>query len=192
MAIALSQIAQYLQRHQLNYRLNAANHQIITGVNGDHLERFIVVIELDEGGEFFKLYAPNLLPGIKTHQFRDAILQTLLCISWQTKMLQWEYDPNEGEVRAMIEFPIEDSTLTERQFFRCLGALVEIVDNTVPRLRELVEQEPPPLDADLAMGERLLLTIQEEAPGLLDLIAQALEARRQRGRVSLNLENLDT
>ncbi|MQK95377.1 hypothetical protein EI021_28845, partial [Escherichia coli] len=49
------------------------HHQIITGVNGDHLERFIVVIELDEGGEFFKLYAPNLLPGIKTHPFRDAI-----------------------------------------------------------------------------------------------------------------------
>ncbi|BAC08113.1 hypothetical protein [Thermosynechococcus vestitus] len=187
MAIALSQIAHYLQRHQLKYRLNAPNHQIITGVNGDHLERFIVVIELDEGGEFFKLYAPNLLPGIKNHPFREAILQTLLCISWQTKMLQWEYDPNGGEVRAMIEFPIEDSTLTERQFFRCLGALVEIVDNTVPRLRQLVQQDPFPPDAHLAMGERILLTIQEEVPGLLDLIAQALEARRQRGQIDLDL-----
>ncbi|ATS18059.1 hypothetical protein L5470_09395 [Synechococcus sp. PCC 6717] len=186
MAIALSQLAEYLSRHQLNFKLNAKNHQIITGVNGDHLERFIVIIELDEEGEFFKLYAPNLLPGIKYHRFKDAILQTLLCISWQTKMLQWEYDPSDGEVRAIIEFPLEDSTLTERQFFRCFGALVEIVDTTVPRLRQIVQdsETSPESDTDLAMGERLLLTIQEEAPGLLDLIAQALDARRQRGQSS--------
>ncbi|XFA73096.1 hypothetical protein RYO59_001334 [Thermosynechococcaceae cyanobacterium Okahandja] len=184
MAIALSRIAEYLRRHQLNFKLNADTHQIITGVNGDHLERFIVIIELDEEGEFFKLYAPNLLPGIKHHRFKDAILQTLLCISWQTKMLQWEYDPSDGEVRAIIEFPVEDGTLTERQFFRCLGALVEIVDTTVPRLRQIVQDQEtnPESEADLAMGERLLLTIQEEAPGLLDLIAQALDARRQRGQ----------
>jgi hypothetical protein len=41
---------------------------------------------------------------------------------------------------------------------------------------------PPNSSDDLALGERLLLTIQDEAPGLLDLIAQALDARKRRGK----------
>ncbi|MDG2989989.1 hypothetical protein L3556_03430 [Candidatus Synechococcus calcipolaris G9] len=188
MAITLNQISRYLDNHKLNYKVVLSDNQIITGVTGDHLDRFIVIIQLDEDGEFFKIYSPDILPGVKHHRYKEAILQTLLCISWETKMLQWEYDSRDGEVRAIIEFPLEDGTLTERQFFRCLGALVEIVDTTVPRLRELIRLGTTQSSADsaeVAIGERLLLTIQEEAPGLLDLIAQALESRKQRGQFPL-------
>jgi hypothetical protein len=48
-------------------------------------------------GEFFKLFAPQVLSGISETPYKEAILQTMLCISWETKMLQWEYDPSDGE-----------------------------------------------------------------------------------------------
>ncbi|AFY61514.1 hypothetical protein [Synechococcus sp. PCC 6312] len=182
MAITLTQIAQYLDHHNLNYKLDAAYNQIITGVTGDNLDRFVVVIQLDEEGEFFKLFAPDILPGVQHHAYKEVILQTLLGISWETKMLQWEYDASDGEIRAIIEFPLEDGTLTERQFYRCLTALVEIVDTTIPKVKEIMMAVPENSSDDLAVGERLLLTIQNEAPGLLDLIAQALEARKRRGQ----------
>lgn len=183
MATTLTQIAQYLDHHNLNYKLDAAYNQIITGVTGDNLERFVVVIQLDEDGEFFKLFAPDILPGVQHHTYKEVILQTLLGISWETKMLQWEYDASDGEIRAIIEFPLEDSTLTERQFYRCLTALVEIIDTTIPKVKEIMNAVPENSSDDLAVGERLLLTIQNEAPGLLDLIAQALEARKRRGQI---------
>jgi len=34
----------------------------------------------------------------------------------------------------------------------------------------------------LEMGERLLLSIQEQAPGLLEILERAMEARKKRGR----------
>lgn len=34
---------------------------------------------------------------------------------------------------------------------------------------------------NVELGERLLLSIQEEAPGLLDLLEKAMEARKKRG-----------
>ncbi len=182
MAISLTQIANYLDHHNLNYKLDAAYNQIITGVTGDNLDRFVIVIQLDEEGEFFKLFAPDILPGFQNHAYKEVILQTLLGISWETKMLQWEYDASDGEIRAIIEFPLEDGTLTERQFYRCLTALVEIVDSTIPRIQEIMAATPEDSPDDVAVGERLLLTIQDEAPGLLDLIAQALEARKRRGQ----------
>jgi hypothetical protein len=104
----------------------------------------------------------------------------MLAISWETKMLQWEYDPSDGEIRAIIEFPLEDSMLTERQFNRCLSGLIQIVDNiALPRLQEVMETGEDPGNLDL--GERLLLSIQEQAPGLLELLEKAMEARKKRG-----------
>jgi len=61
-------------------------------------------------------------------------------ISWETKMLQWGMTPSDGEISAIIEFPLEDSILTERQFNRCLRALVQIVDSVAPRLKQVRKQ----------------------------------------------------
>ncbi len=180
MGATLKQIADYLDNRGWTYDFEEENWRIITGVQAENLENFVIVVQLDEDGRFFKLFAPQVLSEIQDHPHRDAILQTMLCISWETKMLQWEYDPSDGEIRAIIEFPLEDSLMTEQQFNRCLTGLVQIVDEVaMPRLLEVMETGLDPVYAD--MGERLLLTIQEQAPGLLEMLQRAMEARKKRG-----------
>jgi hypothetical protein len=181
MGATLEQIATYLNKKGWKYRLDQENHRILTGVRAENLEDFLIVIQLDEEGEFFELFAPRVLSGVKDHPHKAAILQTMLCISWETKMLQWEYDPSDGEIRAIIEFPLEDSTLTERQFNRCLFSLIELVDEiALPRLQAVMDTGEDP--GDITEGERLLLRLQEESPGLLNALERAMEARKRRGR----------
>lgn len=186
MGTSLNQIAGYLDTKGWKYRLDEEGSRILTGVYGENLEDFLIVIQLDEDGEFFEMFAPRVLSGVKDHPYKAAILQTMLCISWETKMLQWEYDPSDGEIRAIIEFPLEDSTLTERQFNRCLHSLVQLVDElALPRLQAVMETGEDPGDpGDLEEGERLLLALQHEAPGLLTVLERAMEARKRRGRWS--------
>lgn len=180
MGTNLHQIAEYLDKLGWRYDIEEEAERIITGVQAENVDEFLIVVQLDEDGEFFKLFAPQVLGGVKNHPHKTAILQTMLCISWETKMLQWEYDPTDGEIRAIIEFPLEDSTLTERQFNRCLAGLVQIVDTVaMPRLTAVMETGQDPGDEE--MGERLLLTLQEEAPGLLEMLERAMEARKRRG-----------
>lgn len=181
MGTTLAQIADYLDRRDLPYRLDPQKARLITDVKAENTDQFLIVIELEEEGEFFKLFAPRLLTGVQDHPYKEAILQTMLCISWETKMLQWEYDPTDGEIRAIIEFPLEDASLTERQFYRCLGGLVELVDDiALPRLQTVMNTGRDP--GDVEVGERLLLRIQEEMPGLLEVLEQAMAARKQRGQ----------
>lgn len=180
MGATLKQIATYLDNRGWTYTIDEEEYRILTGVQADNLENFLIVVQLDEEGEFFKLFAPQVLTGIQEHPHKPSILQTMLCISWETKMLQWEYDPTDGEIRAIIEFPLEDSILTENQFNRCLAGLVQIVDDVaMPRLKEVMETGQDPGDQE--MGERMLLTLQEEAPGLLQMLEKAMEARKKRG-----------
>jgi hypothetical protein len=180
MGANLKQIANYLDNLGWEYRCDDDEDRIITGVEADHLEDFLIVVQLDEEGKFFRVFAPQVLAGVKEHPHKASILQTMLAISWETKMLQWEYDPSDGEIRAIIEFPLEDSILTERQFHRCLSGLIQVVDNiALPRLKQVMATGEDP--GNIELGERLLLSIQEEAPGLLDLLEKAMEARKKRG-----------
>lgn len=181
MGATLQQIATYLDNAGWKYRIEEEECRILTGVYAENVENFLIVVQLDEDGEFFELFAPRILGGVKDHPHKASILQTMLSISWETKMLQWEYDPSDGEIRAIIEFPLEDSILTERQFNRCLHGLVQIVDElAIPRLKAVMETGEDPGDIDA--GERLLLQLQEEAPGLLTMLEKAMEARKRRGR----------
>lgn len=184
MGVNLQEIAKYLDNQGWTYRLDQEADRIITGMESENVEQFLIVIQLDEDGGFFRIFAPQVIAGVKDHPHKAAILQTMLAISWETKMLQWEYDPSDGEIRAIIEFPLEDSILTERQFNRCLNGLIQIVNNVaIPRLKEVMKTGQDPANID--MGERLLLSIQEQAPGLLELLERAMEARKKRGRFLL-------
>lgn len=85
-----------------------------------------MVAGLENGGEFFKLFAPQAFTIRGEH--KAAFLETAALIQMKTKMIQFEYDGADGEVRPMIEFPICDGTLTRKQFQHCVVALVTLVD----------------------------------------------------------------
>ncbi|HLO49504.1 MAG TPA: hypothetical protein VK211_13900 [Kamptonema sp.] len=180
MGVTLREIASYLDKQEWKYELDEENYRIVTAVLAENVDDFLIVVQLDEDGEFFKIFAPQVISGLIDHPYKEAILQTMLCISWETKMLQWEYDPSDGEIRAIIEFPIEDSILTERQFNRCLRGLVQIVDEVaMPRLNAVMETGIDPGEEDA--GERLLLALQEQHPGILGMLEKAMAARKKRG-----------
>ncbi|MEY2979308.1 MAG: hypothetical protein RLZZ435_3447 [Cyanobacteriota bacterium] len=136
MATTLSQLAQYLDQRGWKYQIDRSSDRIITGVNADNLDRFIIVLQLTENGEFLQLHAPQILT-LSDHVYKGPTLQTLATIQYQVKMLRLEYDPSDGEVRASIELPLEDAILTQRQFDRALSGLIQLVDHhAVPRLRQ--------------------------------------------------------
>jgi hypothetical protein len=54
----------------------------------------------------------------------------------------------------------------------------------LPRLKTVMDTGEDP--GDVAEGERLLLKLQEEAPGILSVLERAMEARKRRGRLPPN------
>lgn len=50
-------------------------------------------------------------------------------------MLRFECNPCDGEIRCSIECPIEDGTITRRQFVRKLKAIPELLDDWATPIR---------------------------------------------------------
>jgi hypothetical protein len=96
-----------------------------------------VVVRISEGGEYFSLFAP--LAYRVPEERAGTFLTACAMIQWRTKLIQFEYDAEDGEVRPVVEFPLEDAHLTERQVMRCLSGLVQLVDEYHPTLQTVLE-----------------------------------------------------
>ncbi|MEA5554832.1 hypothetical protein VB713_28315 [Anabaena cylindrica UHCC 0172] len=179
----LEQIAVYLRERKWQYILDEEHQCIMTGVASENLQKLIIIIKLSEDGEYFEITIPELFTGLKTYPHQNMVFKTMLAIASETKMLRWEYKTTTDAVNAKIEFPLEDAQLTQKQFERCLDSLVQLVDEiAIPRLLQVMETGEDP--GDIKLGERLLLTLSEILPeGSLNLLEQALKARKLRGKI---------
>jgi len=134
MPTTIEQITGFLDDEGMKYRVE--DGIIRTGfhtstyrdVDGDPGLALVIKLEdLESEGEFLKVIAPNVYK-YPDGPHKAALFQLLLMISWDTKMMQYEYDVRDGEVRAIMEFPIADSTLTKRQLMFCLHGLAALAD----------------------------------------------------------------
>jgi hypothetical protein len=131
MATNLSEIERFLKEEGLRY--TRMDEYIRTSFGTDDYEdsdgdkSVFLILKPEESGEYFKLIAPNLYK-LPAGPDRAAVFQTLLMISWRTKLVQFEYDDSDGEIRGIVEFPLEDAELTRRQLMRCVHGIVQIVD----------------------------------------------------------------
>ena len=101
-------------------------------------------------------------------------------IQWRTKMIQFEFDARDGEVRPVVEFPLEDAELTMLQLHRALIGLLQLVDRYHPELEHclatgLINME---LENQVLQPEITISHALAHAPGE-DLLA-ALVRRQQR------------
>ena len=136
MATTLQEISAFLTEDGLKHGIPEGKDFIRTGFRMDNYKdadgdpSLRIIIRADEDGEFVKVFAPQAYkcPTDANSYHRLSLFQTLLHISWMTKMLQFEYDPEDGEIRPIIEFPLEDAKLTRRQIVRCVRAMPQIID----------------------------------------------------------------
>ena len=182
MATTITELSKFLYEQDLRFRTSEDGEALILSFQttnyrdraGEQL--LLLVIKLEENGEYIKIFAPQAfsVPAERAPIF----LQACAMVQWRTKLIQFEYDHNDGEVRPIIEFPLEDAPMTARQLMRCLQGIVQIVDEYFIVLdRSLKEgviefQDPKPAGGDL-------LALLDSLPP--ELLQEALRRRAQEG-----------
>ena len=138
MSTSLKDIQGYLESNGLKSEAIPAENCVTVKYSFPETGDFTLVTRLEDEGRVFKAFVPELL-SYRDGRNKLAVMQTMLVISWETRFLQWEYDPDDGEIRAMIEFPIEDAKLTRKQFLRVIEELINLVRVSYPRLKAAME-----------------------------------------------------
>ena len=140
--MTLDQIETFLAARKLKYRREP--EQIVTGFETRRFRDdrgrsgIAIVLRLEEQGRYLEIVAPGLYCS-RGCGHQAALFQVLLDITMRTKMIRFEHDPADGEVRCTVELPIEDGGVTARQFQRMLDGLVEAVDRWHPVIRRAID-----------------------------------------------------
>ena len=142
MATSIDEICGYLQQDGLRFE-RVGDDQVRFGITTERYTNprgqkgLFLIISLSENGEYFTLFAPQAFQVTGPHV--DAFLRACMLFQWKTKLIQFEYDDSDGEIRPVIEFPIEDSRLTHTQLRRCLHGIVTLVDDAYPVFKRALD-----------------------------------------------------
>ena len=172
MATTYEEIIGFLNEEEIGFtdlRESDAKAIVVRFTNGEDDDMpETVFIKLGENGEFVHFFEPQRYKYAEG-EHKGKVLETLLAIQWESKMLQWEYDPQDGEIRACIELPLEDAKLTKRLFLRVLKGLVDMMDTYHARIKQVMEtgEDSGPVDPNsqrIAMLEAMLAKLRGEEP----------------------------
>lgn len=136
MGTTIEQVKAFMDEVEFKYRIDDERSVLITGFgtqeykDADGAHHLRVVIKVDEDGEYLALFVPKTYVCRPDHPSAKAVLETAVRMHWSYKLICWEYDHRDGEVRACVHLPLEDSLLTPRQFHRCLHGLIDLVDKS--------------------------------------------------------------
>jgi len=133
MGTSIKQVTEFFDEHDLKYMVDEKRDAVLIGFGVDperstyrdeEGDPFIrLVVRVLEGGEFLAVFAPNAW-NIDDCVYKAAVCEALVSIQLQYKMLRFDYDASDGEIRPNIELPLEDSALTSRQFHRLIHGML--------------------------------------------------------------------
>jgi hypothetical protein len=154
MATSLQEIAELLFEAEYKFKINNERSEIFLQMGGldnyrdkDGDDSLLIVVRVSEEGEYLEIFAPGSFVIPEDGEKAALFLKACSIIQWKTKLVQFEYDESDGEIRPMVEFPIEDSTVTQKQLMRCIRGLTQLVDTYSPVLNNVKENGTLDFDA---------------------------------------------
>jgi hypothetical protein len=187
MAVTMDEIRKFLDEAGLKYQVRDKDSLMVsfrteTYRRPDGEQSLLLAVLLEENGEYFKLIAPKAFVAHGAHM--DAFFRACMMVQWQTKFVQFEYDESDGEIRPIIEFPLEDAKMTRRQLERSIQAMCRLLEQYYAPLKraletgavELEATPAPPPGASALMAQMLLASLKAEGRTDSDPQVVALQA----------------
>ena len=168
MPATLDQLIDFLQRDNWRFRLDSDSDLLVCrgeGANG----RWRIEIRLSEDGCCLHLRVPHVAT-IGDSPYAARAVAALLELHNRLKLGRFGLDPVDGEVECEIVVPLEDAPLTERQFRRCLGTLLLLVDQQAPRIRDILATGHDPEEDPATHHDHFLAQLA----GLLGITPESL------------------
>lgn len=155
MAVTIEEIREFLDKRDVKYLFDAQKETFIISFTPH-----VVLIRLEENCEFLQFRTLNFYQ-YKAGKYREQILELISSLNYRRKLIKFGYDPDDGEINGCVDVPIEDSTFTSTQFFRCLAALLEALEEGRRRLNALIETGKDPGQRPAKAIDRLVNEIME-------------------------------
>lgn len=134
-----------------------------------------LIIQVRDQEAWLDICVSKLLQ-VKDSVYKGVIFQTLLTSTWETAMVRYFHNSNDGSISASIDLPLLDMNLSERSLMYCLTLLIDSLNDVMPRLQCILATGRDP--GHKSQLEQLLDQMPAES---LERLAQLIALRQQGG-----------
>lgn len=178
MTISLAVVQQWLDRVRIPYvRVNDSE----LGVRIHHLDHYRdrdgdpeigIVVRLTEAGERLSIIVPYAFQ-LAENRSRGGILRQLMSRQYENRFIRYEFDPDDGEVRMIVDVILEDNQLESEAIGNLFIVLLQEAEEVYPLLESKLDR---PTMAALRGAERdsEALAIARLDPNEVDRISKAI------------------
>lgn len=107
-----------------------------TNIQGDKM--IPLFVNIHEHGELIKITAPCVF-RLQNCNHPIELTKALLELSFKTKLIRWQLDGKDGEIRASVDIPLENAKLKRKQFLRSLYTIPMILDQYYQSIKDAME-----------------------------------------------------
>jgi hypothetical protein len=172
-------IAQTLEKHKIPCEYDEPNRRFLLAAKLKNAGWIPISIQLRDDSTWLDICAPNLLQ-VGEQVYKGVFFQTILTHAWETSMVRFFHNPNNGSISASIDLPLVDMTLTEKVLMYCFTVLLDSLDELMPRLRCVLSTGRDP--GRKTYLEQLVDKMPSES---LEQLAQLIAMRQQQGESNL-------
>jgi hypothetical protein len=148
MAIKIQQLQDLMKKEGLQFFVSPDQPMLRFGIRGQFGAHDIVV-HLQDEGRFLQFRTISLLICPKDHPHAAAVHRLLLRLNYETRLVKYGWDANDGEVVAYADAWLMDNKPTQEQFSRMVHNFLPAIDMACQRLRTTLETGTDPGDQDL-------------------------------------------
>ena len=160
MPTSVEELRVFLDDKEIKYLYDAEKETFIISFTPN-----VILIKPEEKGEFLQFRTLNF-SQYREGKYKANILEMLASINYHRKLVKFGYDPEDGEINACIDIPIEDAEFTGTQFFRCIAALLEALEEARKRLMGIIETgiDPGPKPSKVIdmLVDEIMESLEEE------------------------------
>ena len=172
-------VKHFLDKRGIAFSANKTHLSV--GIQGNSIENFVVKIQILEEERFIRFWATDVVPRLVEPFSRYLFMESVLSLDYKYSLVSWLYDSTNLTAYPYSELALDDAELSEGQFFHYFASFVEYIDEFLPVLLKILNNRVSASEINLIQGEQVLLKLENEAPELLSVIVQAIDARRIRG-----------
>jgi len=162
MPVAVEAIQGYLMRAGLKFTANdqGNNGQFVLSFKTRHYENpagdksLMLIVNIAEAGRYLEITAVGMYSA-KDAKDIGKLAQFLLGQNYVTKILRWELDRTDGEVRASVEVAPVDGSVTFNSFMRMLMLFPMVAESLHPTITKVMKtgQLPAPVRVNKRLQE---------------------------------------
>lgn len=147
MATTLEYISSILSDADIKFEPDEERKIVRTAWMRDDVPVTLLIL-LYEEGELVQLRAPGLLTAMDETK-KPLLFRAMLQMAFEIRLVQFEYDPGDGEVSTCIDIALEDAALSAEQLLRCCSLLLDVSFIARDRLKTILETgRDPALESD--------------------------------------------